>query len=215
MIVESELLAAVNEAFGRTGRALSPWPDPHPDRSPLDEEYSRLTDPARWRIIGARAEAWLLAVVEAGLATVELNAAADWQREPRIMISRTDRVVPLAAGALPVVVARSRLGDVGDAGVLLGVGDPAVCVTWFPDCGCDACDSGSKDELDHLDRHLVGIVSGRFRRMSDGSREITVIGEDDWSASGQFERHEVPAVLGAPIGWSELAGESWLGSAHE
>ena len=34
----------------------------------------------------------------------------------------------------------------------LGVGDPAVCIGWLPDCGCDACDSGSPNELEQLDR---------------------------------------------------------------
>ncbi len=214
VIVESELLAAVNEAFARTGRGLLPWPDPHPDRSPLDEEYSRLLDPVKWQIIGARAEAWLVAMVETGLAVVEQNASVDWRAEHGIVISRTDRVVPHAAGALAAVVARSRLGDVGDAGVVLGVGDPVVCVAWFPECGCDACDSGSQDELDHLDDHILGIVSGAFRRLSDGAREITVIGEHRWSASGQFDRHEVQAVLADPTGWNELAGESWLALGH-
>lgn len=212
MIDEPELLAAVDGAFARTGRGLAPWPDPHPDRSPLDEEYSRLLDPAKWRIIGARADAWLIAVVDAGLAVVAPNAALAWRSDPGPVISRTDGVVPRAAGGLPLVVARSRLGDIDDAGVVLGVGDPAVCVTWFPDCGCDACDSGSQDELDHLDVHILGIVSGAFRRLSDGGREITVIGDGGWSASGQFVRHEVDAVLADPAGWNELTGPSWLPS---
>ena len=37
------------------------------------------------------------------------------------------------AGALPLTVARSRLGDVDDAGVILGLGDPAVAIDRFPD----------------------------------------------------------------------------------
>ncbi|MGI9030542.1 MAG: DUF6226 family protein [Ilumatobacteraceae bacterium] len=155
-----------------------------PIRRPLDEEYSRLLDPAKWRILGARAEAWLVAVVDAGLANVERNVAVEWRGEPGPVISRTDRAVPLAAGGLPLVVGRSRLDDVADAGVVLGVGDPVVCAGWFPHCGCDACDDGSQFELDRLDDHLCGIVSGVFRRLSDGPRQITVVGERGWSASG-------------------------------
>jgi hypothetical protein len=126
------------------------------------------------------------------------------------VISRTERIVPFAAGALPLAVARSRLGDVDDAGVTLGVGDPAVCVMWFPDCGCDACDSGSQDELDRLDDHIHSIVSGAFRRLSTRDHEITVISEDAWSASGEFGRREVDAILTDPTGWDQVAGTSWL-----
>jgi hypothetical protein len=211
VFAESDLLSAVDEAFAWTARGLRPWPDPHPDRSPLDEEYSRLLDPAKWRIIGARADAWLAAVVEAGLAAVQHDAAADWVAPPGPAITRADRVTPRVAGALPVVIARSRIDGVDDAGVVLGVGDPAVCVAWFPECGCDACDSGSQNELDHFDEHLRGIVRGRFRRLTKGSRTITVIGDDGgWSASGRFGRREVDAVLADPRGWNELRGASWL-----
>jgi hypothetical protein len=67
VVAEFELLAAVDAAFAVTGRGLIPWPHPHPDRAPLDEEYSRVLDAAKWRIIGARAEAWLVALVDAAL----------------------------------------------------------------------------------------------------------------------------------------------------
>ena len=85
VVAESELLAAVDVAFAVTGRGLTPWPDPHPDRSPLDEEYSRLLDPAKWRIIGARAEAWLVALVDSALAVVErvLRRSAGWSSQAR------------------------------------------------------------------------------------------------------------------------------------
>ncbi len=210
VVAESELLAAVDSAFVITGRGLAPWPDPHPDRSAREEEYSRLLNPEKWRIIGARAQAWLVAFVDTDLAVVEPNASVPWHLGSRPIVARTDRITPLAAGALPLVVAHSGLGTVNGAGVALGVGDPAVCVTWFPECGCDACDSGSQDELDDLDHHIVGIVSGAFRRLSDGTRTITVVGEGRWNASGRFERGEVEAILADPTEWDELAGASWL-----
>jgi hypothetical protein len=79
VVTEAELLASVDAAFEVTRVGLVLWPDPHPDRSPLDHEYSRTTDPNKWRIIGARADAWLVALVEASLATVERDAAVDWK----------------------------------------------------------------------------------------------------------------------------------------
>jgi hypothetical protein len=178
---------------------------------PLEEEYSRLLDPGKWRIVGARADAWLIALVDTGLAVVERNASVRWRDKPRSVISRTDRVVPVASGALPLVVARSRLGDVDDAGVTLGRGDPAVCIDWFPDCGCDACDSGSQNELDYLDQHMGVIVSGAFRPLSGGNRTITVFGEHEWQASGSFNRGEVESIIAEPPRrWDELAGAPWL-----
>ncbi len=210
MVVEAGLVAAVDAASERTGRGLAPWPDPHPDRSPLDEEYSRLSDPGRWRIIGARADAWLVAIVNAGLAVVERNASVRWRLQPGPAISRTERVVPFADGALPLVVARSQLGHIDDAGVVLGVGTPPICLRWLPECGCDACDSGSQDELDLLDEHVCSVISGAFRRLSSGDREITVLSDGRWSASGAFGRQEIDAIIIDPVGWDEVSGEPWL-----
>jgi hypothetical protein len=213
VLTESELLAAVDGAFAVTGRGLRRWADPHPDRSPRDEEYSRLLDPAKWRILGARVDAWMVALVDATLAVVERGRDASWLNPPGAQITRTDRVVPFAVHALPLTVGRSRLGNVGDAGVTLGVGEPAVRVAIFPDCGCDACDSGSQNELDHLDAHLRSIVTGAFRRLSSGARTITTRGDGGWSARGRFGRREVERILAGPNRWPELSGSSWLGPA--
>lgn len=96
VVNESGLLSAVDAVFEITGRGLAPWPDPHPNRSPLDEEYSRLNDPAKWRIIGARADAWLVALVDSALVTADRDALVQWRVEPATVISQTDRVVPVA-----------------------------------------------------------------------------------------------------------------------
>ena len=54
-------------------------------------------------------------------------------------------LAPTAVGALPLVIARHHLGDCDDAGLTLGAGSPAIVIDVVPDCGCDACDSGSAD----------------------------------------------------------------------
>ena len=218
MVQVEELLAAVGAAFLQTSRESASWPDPYPepDRSSVpDEAYSRLTNPAKWRILRSRTDAWLIALLDAGLASVERDASVTWTTQPDQMLSRAERAVPVAVGALELIVSHSQIGDVDDAGVVLGVGDPAECVNWFPDCGCDACDSGSQNELDHLDAHLRGIVTGSFRRLTRGKRVITVIGDGRWSASGFSTTarrigHQVEAVLAEPNGWNELSGRSWL-----
>ena len=211
VVDETQLRAAVDTAFAMTGRGLRSWRDPHPDRLPRDEEYSRLLDPGKWRILGARADAWVAALLDTRLAVVERYATVSWREKPGPVISRTDSVVPFAAGALRLTVARSRLGDVDDAGVTLGLGDPAVCVDWFPDCGCDACDSGSQNELDHFDRHMLVLVTGGFRRLTHRDRTITVFGEHEWQASGSLRVGEVERIIAEPPrGWDELTGAPWL-----
>lgn len=210
VVTEVELRASVDAVFEVTGIGMVPWPAPHPDRSPLDVEYSRVTDGRKWRIIGARADAWVIALVEAGVANVDRRTEVEWRAPPGTVISRTDRVMPRAAGALPLVVARSQLATIPDAGITLGAGDPAVCVAWFPHCGCDACDSGSGDALDDLDAHVFAVVSGAFRRLSLGRSAITVIGDGGWSASNLPRGADVARILADPTGWDEVAGGSWL-----
>lgn len=205
-----ELIAAVSSAFEVTAKSLPAWPDPHGDRSPDGEEYSRLTNPGRWRIVVARAEAWLVAIERKGLAVIERGVTVNWEATPGTMISRVDRAVPEAHDALALVIARNSLGEVADAGVTVGVGDPAVGMAWLPDCGCDACDMGSQYELDQLDEYVLAVVTGAFRHLRSGDRTIQVIGDGGWEASGLRRRENVEAVLADPTGWNELAGASWL-----
>ncbi len=211
MVGREELLAAVEAAFAETGAAFPGWPDPHDEDGPADDEYSRVTDPGRWLILGARADAWLKALTELDIAAVERNAEVEWVQIPGPILFRVDLVVPRAVGALPLVVARSRLGNVTQAGVTIGVGDPAVCVTWLPDCGCDACDGGSQYEVDRLDEHMLGIVAGTYRRLQKGERTIEVIDGNGWSAKGLRRRDRVDSILKNPRGWHELRGSPWIG----
>ncbi len=182
-------MAAVDAAFVETGRGLDGWPDPHPDRMPLDEEYSRVTNPQRWKILAARAEAWFAAMAAAGVAEIEETAVA-WQEQPRIPVDRTFRAVPLASGAIPLVVAWNRIEEVDWPAVVLGVADPAEVLAVIPDCPCDACDSGSQGALDELDEYVLGVVSGAYRKLWRGRRQITVYSKDHMSRSG-FERRRV------------------------
>ena len=118
----------------------------------------------------------------------------------------------MAPGALPLVVTKDQMGDIEDAGITVGVGDPAVVFLVTPDCGCDACDSGSQDALDELDEYMLSVVTGSYRRLWRGEREITVIlGENcTWSASGNFGRGEIDKILANPRRWNELTGAPWF-----
>ncbi len=182
-------MAAVDAAFVETGRGPDGWPDPHPDRRPLKEEYSRVTNPQRWKILATRAEAWFTAMTAAGIAETE-EAAVAWREQPRIPVDHTFRAVPLAPGAIPLVVAWNRMEEVDWPAVVLGAGDPAEVLTIVPDCACDACDSGSQDALDELDEYVLSVVTGDYRKLRRGPREITVYSGDHMSWSG-FERRQM------------------------
>ncbi len=205
----AELLSRVDASFVETGAGFEPWDDPHPDRMPADEEYSRVTNPAKWRIVGARADAWLNALVDASVATVDRIVDVRWTEESRATHTRIDRAAPHATGAVPLVIARGAIEGVDDAGVTIGVGDPTMVVESIPDCGCDACDSGSQDALDQLDEYLVAIVSGQYRRLEKGRQSITLMPNSRQASNMRLR--SIESILAKPRGWTEVNGASWLG----
>ena len=208
-----QLLHAVDVAFEETGREMAPWPDPHPDRSPAEDEYSRVTDAARYRILVARVDAWIAVLTAAGLAELEADVDAVWRVEPGTRIGRADRLVPIRPDALALVVARSCIDDVDDAGITIGAGDPALLVAIVPDCGCDACDSGSSVLLDELDGYLLAVVAGVFRRLTSRDREITELLDGQITASSRrgMSRATIDRIRARPPrGWTETSGAPWL-----
>ena len=205
-----DLLNAVDAAFAETSVGLDPWPNPRADgRPPAEDEYSRVTDPERWRIVSARAEAWERALVALGVASLDRDVEATWRHGNIVAVSRTDRVWPCREGAQALTVARTSIDDVSDFGVVLGFGDPPVVVERFPDCGCDACDSGSANELEHLDDHLLDIVGGTYRQAGSGARIRY------WGRYSSGESWSLGRAIGEPYdlsgaAWFDLTG-SWTG----
>lgn len=199
---ERRLRALVAEAFAATGMATPGWPNPHPGgRQPLDEEYSRCPDPGKYRILAARAEAWVLALTELGLATAEVavDPSAVWRDEvPRPAPERATWVHPRQNGALPLLVALFSIQGAADVGLCLGAGDRAVLVLTTPDCGCDACDSGSESLLEQLDEYVWAVVSGALVHLAAKDSVVVATGSG-WSASGRYAGppHGVPALVDA------------------
>jgi hypothetical protein len=212
VITVEELVESVDRRFAGRPPELAVWPDPHDGNPPAESEYSRATNPERWRILGARVDAWVDALVDAGLASREQVAVADlrWDEHPHTRMSSAVRVTPSARGARSLLVARSQIGDVPETGITLGWGEPAVPVGLFPHCGCDACDGGAQRDLDSLDDRLSSIVSGGYRRLTRGDQEISAEASYGWTATGEWDSGEVEAVLADPTGWQELSGASWL-----
>lgn len=190
------LLDEVEAAFEETGADTPGWEDPHLEADgtsgdPRGEEYSRCLDPGKYRILWARAEAWVKVLTARGWADavdagdsdtgdsdledsdLAGGAQIDWAARPRVERYRTTVMHPRRPGALPLVLARTAPdGAAGSTdlagrealilGLVIGVGDPAVPVRTIPDCGCDACDSGSRDLLEDLDSTLLSVVDGSF-----------------------------------------------------
>lgn len=163
------LLAAVERVFGATRGDLADWPDPHPrGGAPLEEEYSRVRDPGKYRLLGVRVEAWLRVIEEQGLGGVEdvTGDAGRWLADPGPVVRRTSRVSPTRPGAVPLLVARTSTDDAPDHGVVVGAGDPARQVATIPHCGCDACDEGSARLLEELDETMMRLLSAEEDRVS-------------------------------------------------
>lgn len=160
-----QLLAVMEAEFAVTGAETPSWADPNPERDPAPETYSRLLEPEKYQILVSRAEAWARTLVHLGLAEradlVAPDGAAPWgQLDGRTSPHRTLRLLPYAEGALPLLLGVSEYQP--DAGVqlLVGFGEPAVLLEDVPDCGCDACDSGSADLLALIDERILDVVTG-------------------------------------------------------
>lgn len=215
MVSLNELLERVDRAFDARPPEIAGWADPNPERNPDDDAYSRVTNPERWRIVAARADAWVHALIELDVASVREVTDIEWSKDwlDSNLTGRADLIVPNAPGALPLVVARLDIGDVPNAGILVGAGDPAEELVMVPDCSCDACDSGSSDALEQFDELIISVVSGTFRRLSRGKKSVTTT--RDGMQSRNMSRRELQRVLARPVNggsknWAELTGLSWL-----
>jgi hypothetical protein len=158
------LQAQVTASYDSLG--MPSWPNPHPElESPRDEDYSRVTDPERYRIVHARARVWSDRLAD--LPGVEAEALAPAQLYDEGHPDRFDRGVRLTSarpGTLPLLLLeydmRSVEAEVPLAVLKVCVVRPEIALATLPDCGCDACDSGSADLLDALDQTIRPVIDG-------------------------------------------------------
>ena len=149
---------------------LPAWPAPHPDGAPpREEEYSRVTDPQRYRIAGARARVWAEVLAEAGAVVVPdpvrgIPLAEAGRADLTVPVDRALRVAPPAGvdGASPWWLLETDVPQAEDGGVLpvirVAVGAPGQVHALLPDCGCDACDPGSDELLEAVDQAVARAV---------------------------------------------------------
>lgn len=210
-----DLMGAVGRAFEETGRATPGWPDPHPDREVAEEEYSRLTDPDRYRILDARVDAWAAVLDERGVATLQDRTLASWlpaRGGGRSAAPVEQVLVPRRVGRLGLAVVRwstapQRFGV--DLGLVAPGDDTAVLLESIPDCGCDACDSGSADLLEQLDEWVLTVACGGIVHARSAEASISRILQG-WQSSGPASEAWLNPRVPLPDGVRRWMGAPWL-----
>lgn len=210
-----DLVGAVEGAFRVIGRATPSWPDPHPNREVAEDEYSRLTDPDRYRILDARLDTWAAVLAERGIGTLQPGTFASWMpsrgrsRMPAIV---EQVLVPHRVGGLSLAVTRWSTAPEGfelDLGLVAPGDDVPVFLEAIPDCGCDACDSGSADLLQQLDDWVLTVVRGGV--VHAGSADASVSRTfHSWQGSGHCDAAWLDPDVPAPDGVRRWTGEPWL-----
>ena len=157
---------------------LPTWPSPHPAMTePADEEYSRVTEPERYRIVQARSRVWRDTLAELpGVSVESIEPGAAHGHPATYVAQRCVRVSSSAPGTLDLVLLEQDVRLTSGEGTLpvvrIAVERPDLQVEAQPDCGCDACDSGSLDLLDAVDRAIRRVVEG----------PLVVLRGDGWAA---------------------------------
>lgn len=221
-----DLLDAVEARF-EPARSVADWDDPHDDprapygrREPVEAEYSRLSHPERYAVVGERRQAWVDELVGRGLAEVEevapprslvmgerVSGGDGWLLRPHAGVDRVQVVRPRRRGALPLV-----LGGVGTTAeheaLVVATGTPFVEVDLVPDCGCDACDQGSAELLREVDEAVLAVVDGSLRvRVSARSAQVAGSGSASGSTWSRSETRIRRRVLGRQV--HDYAGPPW------
>ncbi|KQO47679.1 MULTISPECIES: DUF6226 family protein [unclassified Frigoribacterium] len=204
----TDVIAEVTRRFDSHSSAGKQWNDPHEHSDIVEEEYSRVTEPERYAVVGARARSWIDALEGLGLGTAQIVEAPPWAYGPSA--ARAVRVTPVTVDALSILVVMGSTEGIEDT-VALGVGDPAVLIGMEPFCGCDACDSGSDYLLTAIDDMFTGIMDGGFLYAEGKDWKLTV-GVNGWSASGSqdFDSLIDKARAGTSIGRLMITGGPWL-----
>lgn len=207
-----DVIAEVARRFDSHPSAGTRWDDPHEHGDVADDEYSCVTAPERYAVVGARAMAWVDALAHLRLATAQDVDVPSTVHDPAS--ARAVLVTPTATDALAILVVLGSLDGVEDAVVTLAVGEPPVSIGMEPSCGCDACDDGSDRLLAAIDERFTAIVDGSLL-YAEGTGWTLIVGDDGWSGSSSgarspdFEALLQRARAGESIGHRTITGAPW------
>lgn len=193
------LLDDVEAAFAVLAAPTPGWPAPSWDQT--DEAiYSRVSEPGRFAIVAARAEAWIRTLNRRG-----------WARSRTHGTRRV--LVPVRRGAVPLVLDVRH--NEGATFLGIGVGDPPLEIGEHPDCACDGCDMGSDSLLQGIDETIFSVVDGSLE-LVEGAGERTLRTSFGAARGSASRRRVVRGVAGEP--WAEgwrprpLTGRSFQGT---
>ncbi|MGG7102432.1 DUF6226 family protein [Rhodococcus sp. 24CO] len=158
-----ELLVDVDAAFAVTGAQTPGWPNPYEDGLDPDEAaYERASNPEKYLIVVARAQAWTKVLLDRGWA--QEASPVRWALRPFDSGGADTVLQPASSGAIPLVLTtHSPVDSNHPFNVSISAGDPAVCLASIPDCACDACDSGSATLLEEIDTLVLSLVDGSLQ----------------------------------------------------
>ena len=125
-------------------------------REPLDEAYSRVTNPERFGPLHEWALETVARLNSEYEITLEEGMGLDNELERGPLARPTVKLTPLQDSGAPVTIAFTDF-----PGLEVRVGRWAIHV--FPSCGCDACDEMPEEEFERLTAMLGNVVAGRFR----------------------------------------------------
>lgn len=128
---------------------------PAPAR-PLDEAYSRVTNPERFEPLHEWALGTVARLNSEYEVTLEEGLGLDDELERGPLARPTIKLTPSQVSCAPVTIAFTDF-----PGLEVRVGNWVTEV--FPSCGCDACDEMPEEEFERLTRLLNNVVAGRFR----------------------------------------------------
>jgi Family of unknown function (DUF6226) len=143
-------------------------------------------------------------------------------------LGRLDRGVRLTSprdGTLPLLLLERDVRlpglEAAQAVLHISVAEPGVAIDMLPDCGCDACDSGSDDLLRAIDATVGHVVGGPFVVLQGkgwhaqwnpdgGGSGGTGRGPDHAEVMQLCRRLAAREDVSLPAGAEAFVGRSWL-----
>ncbi|AXE37204.1 hypothetical protein JS278_00005 [Acidipropionibacterium virtanenii] len=217
------------------GLGAPSWPDPHQGRRVTEAEYGRFTDPERYRVLSLRLQAWSQVLSEQFGVTVDHDVPQRIRTpaDPDDSATVTATTSTWRSPRPDTLALRVTTLDVdGQTFIELGIDADPLDFVVIPECGCDACDSGSADLISQLD-NVIGsaaqgdltVVTGPRRAHDDAASDsaeptFLIVGTGSgWSFDGD-DPAEPAEIIDAvrsgddphlPSGCTVRHGAGWLG----
>ena len=173
---------------------------------PADDAYGRVTNPERYRVLHAAADA-VVADLERRF-DVRRREGLDVDAALAARAPGTFRIVhiePRSPRAAAITVAWTAF-----PGVVLRLG--AMHTEPLPTCGCDACDEDPAHLTEELHAIVDAVTAGRFREWTDGSR----VGFEFERADGRHRAGwQLKVAVAGDRGMTDVTWAPWPPRRHQ